>query len=357
MSPLLALAATLVTSPALATDTALSPYITSYEEQVLDVDDYDYDSDWVPEDSSIQVRLEVHAGNTIAIFMDGDAVYDWDAEAIDLEGALDGGLFELDLGLTITSSLRFDILGYGWEGEVGEPIDWWVYDEALFLPYLLEGNPDRPLEVYTEVPKETVVEYTAIDLYVASGTLRVDVSGELDTVFATNSVTVTPLDGGEDALLVTEGTGTPLVFAEGEDAAEAEAQLEGDVQFTPSLSAWPSVVIDLFGSEYTLAEFEVPLDMPAVEDVWTFEPEWLGFERPVPEDEHDDTADEGAGDDTGAIESGGKDCGCASTNRGVGGLGWGLLFVLGVAGAGRRSPCDRTATATLRRRDSPAPCV
>ncbi len=324
----------LLASPsAVASDEARSVYTTSFEEQVLDVDDYDYDSDWVPEDSSIQVRLEVHAGNTIAILMDGDAVYDWAGQAIDLEGALDGGLFEMDLGLTITSSLRFDLLGYEWEGEVGEPIDWWIFDEAWFQPYLLEGNPDRPLEVYTEVPKETVVEYTAIDLYVASGTLRVDVSGEIDTVFATTSVTATPMDGGEPAVLVSEGSGTPLAFVESEDLAEAEAQLEGDIAFSPSLSAWPSVVIDLFGTEYTLAEFELPLDLPAIEDVWVFEPEWLGFERPEPDDEIGDTGDE---DDTGEVVTGGKTCGCASSSGGAGSLIGGLLFVLGLACVSRR---------------------
>ncbi|MFH1466761.1 MAG: MYXO-CTERM sorting domain-containing protein [Pseudomonadota bacterium] len=326
------LVALLTPGPLGAAEPASSPFETAYSEQVLDFDNFDYDSDWQPADSPIQVRLVAHLGNTIAIDMSGDALYDWDAAQVWLEGTQDGGFFSLDMGLEITVSLKFDILGIQYEGEVGDPVSFLVQDEASFDPYLLEGDPDRPLIVQTDVEKQNVVEYEAVDLYVASATVRVDVSGTLWTEFASDTVTVTPADGGAAVVVDAEPDPFPLAFAEAalEVPAEAEAQLEGQILFTPELTAWPSVVVDLLGTEYTLAEFELPIDLGEAAATWLFDPEPLSFARPAPAPE-----DTGGPDDSGAGgPTVGEGCGCAA--GGAGGLLAGLLALLGAAARRRR---------------------
>jgi hypothetical protein len=317
----------LITGTAQATSEARCPYATAYAEQVIDVEDFDYDSDWQPADSPIQVRLVIHAGNTIALDMLGDAVYDWSAGTVVLEAEPEGGSYALDLGLSITSSLRFDLMGISWEGEVGDPIAFLVEDLVFFQPYLLPGNPDSPLDVTTEVEKQTVVDYSAVDLYVASASLQVALSGSLNTWFETLRVSLIPegVDGGDAELTVADQPEL-LGLAEVEplESAGATAQLEGDVLFTPDLHAWPSVVVELFGSEYTLAEFDIPIDLPTVEATWLFEPEPIAFERPEPIDPGDtgDTSDTGIEDVT--IDEPG--CGCA-TRRGAGALGFAWLLL------------------------------
>ncbi len=321
----LLIATSIAAGTATAATTSSSPYATGYAEQVIDVDDFDYDSDWQPADSPIQVRLVIHAGNTISIDMLGDAIYDWDDATVVLEGQPDMGLYEVDLGLNITSSLRFDLLGIEWEGEVGDPIEFMVEDLAPFLPYLLPGNPDSPLDVTTEVEKQTVVDYQAVDLLVASAAVQVAISGELNTWFETTSVTVTPdeVDGGA-AELVYHDEPQPLALAEVEplDLAGASAQLSGDIVFTPNLHAWPSVIVDVLGTEYTLAEFDIPIDLPVFEDSWLFEPEPLAFERPEPADPEDSANpdDTGAPDDTAGQGDDDKGCGCAAAPGGRAGL-------------------------------------
>lgn len=328
--------------PAAASTTSSSPYATGWVEQVIDVDDFDYDSDWQPADSPIQVRLVIHAGNTIAIDMVGEAVYAWSDGTVVLEGLPDDGLYTVDLGLSITSSLRFDLMGIQWEGEVGDPIDFTVEDLATFQPYLLPGNPDSPLDVTTDVEKQTVVDYNALDLYLASASLRVDLSGSLRTWFETVLVTVTPTDADGTASLVEAALPEPLGLAPVEpgETATATAQLEGDVLFEPDLHAWPSVIVEVFGTEYTLAEFDIPIDLPVVEDRWIFEPEPLAFERPE-DPAPDDTGEPGDPDDTGLPDGVGKPgCGCTGAGP-AGALGLAWLAGLAVLSARRRRSPSR----------------
>ncbi len=338
-APLAALLLLGLPGAALATTTSESPYTTGYAEQVIDVDDFDYDSDWQPADSPIQVRLVIHAGNTISIDMLGDAIYDWSDGTVVLEGQPEMGFYEVDLGLDIASYLRFDIMGIEWEGEVGDPIEFMVEDLVSFLPYLLPGNPSSPLEVTTEVEKQLVVDYQAIDLLVASASLQVSISGKLDTWFETTVVTVTPheVDGGV-AELVAYDEPQPLALLDVEplEIAGADAQLSGDIVFEPDLHAWPTVVVEVLGSEYVLAEFDIPIDLPIVEDTWLFEPEELRFERPEPP-EPVDTGDTGLDDDTGTGDDEDDEpgrCGCtAGATGGALGLGW---LLLGLAAVRRR---------------------
>jgi MYXO-CTERM domain-containing protein len=322
-----------VAAPAGATTTSVSPYPTAYSEQVIDVDDFDYDSDWQPADSPIQVRLVIHAGNTITIDMLGDAIYDWSDGTVLLEGQPDMGSYAVDLGLSITSSLRFDLMGVEWEGEVGEPIEFLVEDWVAFEPYLLPGNPDSPLDVTTEVEKQTVVDYSALDLYVASASLQVAISGNLNTWFETTRVTLTRhgVDGGVAELLAwAEPQPLALEDVAPLDSAGATAQLEGDVVFTPDLHAWPTVVVEVFGTETTLAEFDIPIELPVVEASWIFDPADLLFERPEPPVDTGDTgAEDDMGDTTDTGDTSGVDkpgCGCSSGGgAGLAGLAWLLL--------------------------------
>ena len=120
-----------------------APYFTSHEERVLAVDNFDFDSGWLPAGSPISVRLTAHAGNTVYIEMDGTAHYDWEVEAVSFEGLPEGGLLEFDLGLETSAQVMFDILGYTWTGDLMDPILYGVFDELVFDPYLLMNHPGR----------------------------------------------------------------------------------------------------------------------------------------------------------------------------------------------------------------------
>ncbi|MEE2829046.1 MAG: hypothetical protein VX498_07655, partial [Myxococcota bacterium] len=135
-----------------------SPYFTEREDLVFDLEEIDYDSDWQPADSPIQVRFVVHSGNSIYVGMDGDGTYNWDAGQIYFDGYDDGGAFDIDIGVDIQSQVRFDILGNQWESDELQLLAWGIFETVLFDPYLLAGSPYRPAYIETEIPPETVLD-------------------------------------------------------------------------------------------------------------------------------------------------------------------------------------------------------
>lgn len=329
------LLALLLPAPALAVEAA--PYFTERTEQVLGVDDFDYDSDWVPAGSFIQIRLIAHAGNTVYVGMDGEALYDWDQGAFSVEGATDGGDFEIDIGLDTSAQVRFDILGYQWEGDLMDPFLYGVFESVVYDPYLLPGHPMRPAIIDSDLPRETLADVPlGIDLLIASGTLHIEIGGHVHAELSGISVTLEDTSGMA-VLVEYEGwedfAADPLV-----DLA-AQATLATDLVIDITFLLYPSVVVTLLGTDYTLAEFEVPIELPPVDTQWTFDPVDVLFAAPPPDmgDDDDDSADGGIHGDAGGGQGGRSSaagCTCdASAHRGPIGL---LLLVPLVALRRRR---------------------
>jgi MYXO-CTERM domain-containing protein len=312
--------------PALAADA--SPYFTERLEQVLGFDDFDYDSDWVPGGSPIQVRLTAHAGNTIYVGMDGDALWSWEQGAFSVDGAVDGGDFEIDIGLNIEAQVRFDILGYTWEGDLMDPFGYGVFETALYDPYLLPGHPDRPAVIDADLPRETLADVPlGIDLIIASGTLHIEIGGHVHAELTGESVL---LEADQESALLVEHEGwAPM-------AADPEVELTGQATLSTHLTAdvlfllYPSVVITLLGTDYTLAEFEVPVELPPVDADWVFDPVDVAFPAAPPDlgdDDDDDDGIEGEAGEGGGGRYSSAGCRCTSAATGHGGLA--LLGLIG----------------------------
>lgn len=279
----------LLPAPALAAESA--PCFTSRTEQVLGVDDFDYDSDWIPGGSPIQVRLFAHAGNTVYVGMDGEALYDWDALAFSVLGTVDGGEFEIDIGLLVEAQVRFDILGYEWEGDLMDPFDYGVFQSVVYDPYLLPGHPQRPATIDADLPRETLADVPlGVDLIIASGTLHIEIGGHVHAQLAGVSVT---MDSGDAAASLTEHLGWKDLPADPASDLAAQATLVADLSIDITFLLYPSVVITLLGEDYTLAEFEVPVELPPVDQQWTFDPVDVLFPAP----EVDPADDDDSGDD------------------------------------------------------------
>jgi MYXO-CTERM domain-containing protein len=305
------LLALLLPAPALAVEAA--PYFTERTEQVLGVDDFDYDSDWVPGGSPIQVRLIAHAGNTVYVGMDGDALYDWSSQAFSVEGLADGGDFEIDVGLNVEAQVRFDILGYLWEGDLMDPFGYGVFEGVVFDPYLLPGHPMRPAIIDSDLPRETLADVPlGIDLIIASGSLHIEIGGHVHAELSGISVTLEDTSGM--AVLV-EYEGWEELAADPLVDLVASATLATDLVIDITFLLYPSVVLELLGTPYTLAEFEVPVALPSVDTQWDFDPVEVVFDAPPPDagDDDDDSSDGEIHGDTGEGQGGrssGAGCSC-----------------------------------------------
>lgn len=311
-------AALVVPSIAFAT-TEEAPYFTSHEEQVLGVDDFDFDTGWIPGGSPIKVRLTAHAGNTIYLEMDGTARYDWEVEAIQFEGLPDGGLLEYDLGLSTSAQVQFDILGYTWTGDLMDPILYGVFEEILYDPYLLAGHPMRPAILDADMPRQDGFDIPlGIDLIVASGSIRIDIGGHIYSELTGEYIDVWEKDRSDAVTSVDEHLEwAPLTPSSREDPLVVMASLGVHLSADITFLIYPQVVVTLLGTDYTLAEIEVPIPLPTIEQDYFLEPEELTFAPPPPppppegDDDDDLDPDDGAGQgdaDGGRVSVGACNC-------------------------------------------------
>ena len=139
------------------------------------LDDFTFDTDWFPMDAPLQLRLIAHGGNSVQISMPGQGRYDWDSETLDFLGDAEAGHLGVDIGLTLDAKIRFDVLGLQWESDILGPYDYAVIAEDGFTPYLLPGNPERPVSIDDETDPVTFVSVPVTpDIIVAAGNLDID---------------------------------------------------------------------------------------------------------------------------------------------------------------------------------------
>lgn len=295
-----------------------APYLTSKAQELLGFEDIDFDTGWVPAGSPIQVRFYAHAGNTVTVTMDGEGLYDWTQEAISFEGHPDGGSFDIDIGVQIEAQVRFDIANITWTGDLIDPFAYGVFDTAFFDPYLLEGNPDRPAVIDFEIPREQLASLDlGINIGGASGSLVVDLGGLAHGELEGSSITAwSATQTSHYTQVLDEGAWGELPPDLAWTDFDTLAQLRARVSAGLTVILYPAVVVHVLGNDYTLVEFEIPIEIPPVEDEWSFDPVPLLFEaptEPTPGDDDDSSGGQivhGGADDGDAEYASVGGCGC-----------------------------------------------
>ncbi|WAS99304.1 MYXO-CTERM sorting domain-containing protein [Nannocystis punicea] len=273
--------------PTARAEVAVSAFSPLHERQLVGLDDFSFDSDWFPNDSPVQLRLIVHAGNSVMISMPGEAEYDWASETIRFTGAADAGQVGFDIGFQIDSKIRFDVLGVQWESDILGPYDYAVIAGETFTPYLLEGNPERPVTIDDETDPATVVSVPVTpDVLIAAGNLDIDAYVILHGSLAGQSIEVRAEEPAPQLAIVTE-EGEAVSFLAGPgpapDPLTADGVLVCDFATTPTIVLKPTLVMEIFGQDYEIADIEIPITLPAFDETIRFDPIALGFPRPPPE--------------------------------------------------------------------------
>lgn len=305
--PLLPLILLGVAAPARA-EVGVADFSPLYERQLVGLDDFSYDSDWFPQDGALQLRLIVHAGNSVVISMPGEGRYDWSDETIRFVGDPDAGTLRFDIGLEIDAKVRFDVLGIQWESDILGPYDYAVIAEDTYTPYLLAGNPERPVVIDDETDPVTVVSVPITpDIVVAAGNLDIDVYAILQGSLSGESI-----DVGAAAPLPTftsitaEGAAAPLPAGPGPepDPFVVDGVLVCDLATTPTLVLKPTLVMEILGMDFEIADIEIPIVLPPFDETIRFDSIALAFPRP-PAPAPDTTGTDSDGDSHGM--SGGVD--------------------------------------------------
>ena len=245
-----ALSASLVPAWAHA-EVADADFTPIHTQQLVGLDDFTFDTDWFPMDQPVQLRLIVHGGNSVEIAMPGDGRYDWDAETIAFAGDPDAGSFGVNVGLTLDAKVRFDVFGLQWESDIIGPYDYAVISGADFTPYLLPGNPDRPVVIDDETDPVTLVSVPVTpDIVVASGHLDIDVYVIVEAELAGQSIEASTIEPAPQLVVVTaEGESVALDAGPGPtpDPLVVGGTLVCSLTTAPTVVFKPTLVMEILG--------------------------------------------------------------------------------------------------------------
>jgi MYXO-CTERM domain-containing protein len=294
----------------LAPDIATDRFEPILQEDLLQLQDVTVDTGWLPASSPVQLRLYVHAADTIDIGMPGEARYDWSAEAIAVHGDVDAGWFTIDIGAEIEASVRFDVAGIQWESDLLGPYDFAIVSEAMFTPYLLPGSAHAPVTIEDATDGVTVAQVPIVpDIVVASGGLDIDVAASVSGALASLRVDATTAQG-TTGTIAAEGATAPLPADAGPEALQVDGVLVSSLQATPTIIVRPHLVMSILGQDYEIAGIDIPVALPPIDDELVFAPEPLTFARPTApgeDDGGDDTESSGGADDRGDAGEGAGD--------------------------------------------------
>lgn len=367
LAVLLALA---LTSTSARAEVGVAGFAPSHHQQLVGLDDFTFDSDWFPMGAPLQLRLIAHGGNSVQIDMPGAGHYDWDAQTIGFTGDPGAGRLGVDIGFTLDALVRFDVLGLKWESDIIGPYDYAVIAEDSFTPYLLPGNPERPLVINDQTDPATLVSVPVTpDIIVASGNLNIDIYVIVEASLAGTAIEAASKDPELQLVtVVAEGEAVPLAAGPGPlpDPLKIEGTLICELRTAPTIVLKPTLVMTILGQDFEVADIEVPVAIPPFDDQVRFGPLAMSFPRPPPSadsdgDSHGDshgnsssdsdtptTSDSGAATSAGTTgdagsdgEAGGaqpgEDDGCGCDTRG--GSGPAGLLLLALLALPRRRQC------------------
>jgi MYXO-CTERM domain-containing protein len=323
----------------------------TYEQQLLGFEDAGVDTGWIPANSPVQLRLFADAANTVTIDLPGTAYYDWRTEELRFEGEPTAGFFEYDLGLEIVASVKVDVSLAQWESDLLGPYDWGVQAAEMFTPYLLEGNPERPVTLTDKSGALDLVSIPLVpDILILSGNLDISLFVDIEASLHCNRIEVLG-PSGETNVFMLEGESLWIDPGEGPDPLLLPATAYCQLKTQPTVIINPHLVVTVLFDEYDIAGIDIPVDLPVVDEEIAFETIELSFpfwEEPEPGDGDGDPAGEedgGSGEDggtgeTGETETGGagieglRDDGCncstSSSSQSLGGTLLGLFALLGL---------------------------
>lgn len=296
------------TSPLDYPDEVRAPVHFEYTDALMeDVCGYELDSGWVPQSSPIQVRFHFRIGCGYFMEMDGYAVLDWPPRPgpnLHFRGINRGGRYELDYSILLSAKVKL-YLDLGGGNIIDEEFDLpWIPDfnvgvfaSQRFTPFLLQGNPERPLVVEDQIPHTLLFKYDLVDLLEMTGTippqdivqawLEVYLDGYVGSRFEGRRIVV---DVGEqntefpipDLVFVEEGQVERLpISPEEQEFGMRQAIYEGAVTHYAGISFYPEITIEILGADvFHLDVFEIPIPIDDQEDYWVFDPVFFEFSLP-----------------------------------------------------------------------------
>jgi hypothetical protein len=297
------------TNPLDYADEVRTPIRFEYEDLAIDnLCDINIDTGWVPASSPIQVRFVFALGCGYKLEMDGHAVGSWPPRPgpnLSFRGLPLGGSYEMDYTIDFDLSARMDVTlpgGIVIQEEFDIPyvpdIHMGLYDKKRFTPFLLQGNPFRPLQVQDDVPYTRLFR---VDLLELLALLMPQLEGIDQIADFWLEVYITGYAGSrlEGRRIVVESDNTnpehevpPLEFTVENEQKwlpvnptlkhdYKRATWEGAVTHYASVSVFPEIKLELLNQTiFSMQLFEIPIPIQDQTDYWVAGPESFALELP-----------------------------------------------------------------------------
>lgn len=281
--------------------------------------EFPWSSGFVPNSGPLQIQIDAAAFQEVLIGLPGDAHHDWDAAEIWFQGSDDAGVFINTLGAEITATIAVDIGIVNTQFEVGV---WDISEQAAadaFTPYVLPGNPDRPVTVAELIGPFNLTQ-TPFSVAGVEGTLTIDYAFDIPGItFEGSRIDVTNAPstvGAPDASVDMELSHEPFMFTDAEPGglATAYGTMYGSFSSAVALHIYPTVSVVVAGLPYDIGPLDLVIDYPVVSDEEIVFDE-LALMLDVPEAPPPPDTTGGADDTTGPAPEG--DSGGASAGDGT----------------------------------------
>ncbi|MCD6500163.1 MAG: hypothetical protein J7M25_17860 [Deltaproteobacteria bacterium] len=283
-------------------DEVRSPVHFEYSDELLDICGQDVDTGWIPDGSPIQVRFKFHLGCGHFVEMDGYAVLGWPPRPgpnLHFRGLPRGGHYQLDYSVKLSAKVRVDLEINGNRIQQEFDLPWipdfniGVFADKRFDPFLLEGNPERPLVVEDQIPHTRLFRYDLLDILapsisdLASAWLEVYIDGYVGSRFEGRRIVVAVGEQNTefpipDLVFTKENQQERLpVSPEEVTGSLRTAVYEAAVHHYAGISFYPHIKIELLNQTlFEMDLFEIPIPLDDTEDYWVFDPATFGFSLP-----------------------------------------------------------------------------
>ncbi len=243
------------------------------------------DTGWVPSGGPIQVRFGVIVAGETRVDMGGTAVTSWPPGLdVAVPGRPGTGQLAIDYGLEVIARLRFNLrvggIGYSWEGDIptaGVPTDLRLASSDTFDPFLLPPSTPRPVVVMDETDPARLYDLSLTDSLIPIPGLRggfgVNATARLEASYRTERIEV---EGPSSGPIEREGESTlvdPDPDAGSFGAAKDLTVLPvGVIDYDGAIVLRPNVYVEIAGSRFDLAPFDVPIPIADVSEGSRFDP-------------------------------------------------------------------------------------
>lgn len=261
-----------------------TPPVFEFESEPIDIvlddsvelyNNAEFDTDWVPSGSPLQVRFQIESVGGADIEMEGVARMGWpDSLTVSLEPVLATGEIIVDASLDAVTSIRFSVAGYEWDSEIDRR-GIGVEGEAFFDPFLLDGSIPDEVQVLFEGAVNELLSYSFNVFTGVNAGFTVDMGPEATTTFYAKNWYV-------DGERLAEANRTVVVEPQGEAIQNVDIELVGAWNSSLDLVLNPvfQVCVDLIGC-WDLVDMDIPIPLAGDDFEQFFPLQTLEFPLPV----------------------------------------------------------------------------